>query len=109
MCCAAGLAALEFLIEENLIDHVAQKEKLFRSLLVHDKIKSFRAEGLLMSLEFESYSTNKQIIDLCISKGVFTDWFLFASHCMRLAPPLIISEAEIKQACNIIIEACNES
>lgn len=108
VCCAAGLAALEFLLDEQLVDQVAQREQLFRTLLVHDNIKSFRSEGLLMSLEFDSYSTNKQIIDRCISKGVFTDWFLFASHCMRLAPPLIISEAEIKQACNIIIEACNE-
>lgn len=108
VCCAAGLAALDFLVNEQLIDQVANRERLFRSLLMHDKIKSFRSEGLLMSIEFDSYATNKKIIDACISKGVFTDWFLFASHCMRLAPPLIISEAEIKQACNIIIEACDE-
>lgn len=108
VCCAAGLAALEYLLEEKLIDQVEKKEKLFSTLLVHDTIKSFRSEGLLMSLEFESYEVNKKIIDICIRKGVFTDWFLFASHCMRLAPPLIIDEAEIKQACNIIIEACNE-
>lgn len=108
VCCAAGLAALEFLVSEQLVDQVTNRERLFRSLLIHDKIKSFRSAGLLMSIEFDSYTTNKKIIDACISKGVFTDWFLFASHCMRLAPPLIISEAEIKQACNIIIEACNE-
>lgn len=106
--CAAGLAGLEFLLEEKLIDQVAAREKIFRNLLVHEKIKAFRSEGLLMTIAFDSYSTNKKIIDCCISKGVFTDWFLFASHCMRLSPPLIISEEEIKQACNIIIEACNE-
>ncbi len=106
--CAAGLAGLEFLIEQKLIAQVAAREQMFRSLLVHEKIKAFRSEGLLMTIEFDSYSTNKKIIDCCISKGVFTDWFLFASHCMRLSPPLIISEEEIKQACNIIIEACNE-
>ena len=106
--CAAGLAGLEFLIEEKLIAQVAAREQMFRNLLVHEKIKAFRSVGLLMTIEFDSYSTNKKIIDCCISKGVFTDWFLFASHCMRLSPPLIISEEEIKQACNIIIEACNE-
>jgi acetylornithine/succinyldiaminopimelate/putrescine aminotransferase len=106
--CAAGLAGLEFLIEQTLIAQVSAREQMFRSLLVHEKIKAFRSEGLLMTIEFDSYSTNKKIIDCCISKGVFTDWFLFASHCMRLSPPLIISEEEIKQACNIIIEACNE-
>ena len=106
--CAAGLAGLEFLIEEKLIAQVAAREQMFRNLLVHEKIKAFRSVGLLMTIEFDSYSTNKKIIDSCISKGIFTDWFLFASHCMRLSPPLIISEEEIKQACNIIIEACNE-
>jgi acetylornithine/N-succinyldiaminopimelate aminotransferase len=106
--CAAGLAGLEFLLEEKLIAQVAAREQMFRNLLAHEKIKAFRSVGLLMTIEFDSYSTNKKIIDCCISKGVFTDWFLFASHCMRLSPPLIISEEEIKQACNIIIEACNE-
>jgi acetylornithine/succinyldiaminopimelate/putrescine aminotransferase len=107
VCCAAGLAALEFLVEEKLQDQVQKKEMLFRELLQHPAIKSFRSAGLLMAIEFDSWATNKQVIDLCISKGVFTDWFLFASHCMRLAPPLIIEEDEIRKACAIILECCD--
>jgi adenosylmethionine-8-amino-7-oxononanoate aminotransferase len=60
-----------------------------------------------MSIEFDSYETNKQVIDCCIKKGLFTDWFLFASNCMRIAPPLIITIDQIIEACNIIIEACD--
>lgn len=108
VCCAAGLAALEFLVEEKLQDQVHKKEMLFRELLQHPAIKSFRSAGLLMAIEFDAWETNKKVIDLCISKGVFTDWFLFASHCMRLAPPLIIEEDEICRACGIILSCCDD-
>ena len=57
----------------------------------------------MMALEFENFEQNKKIIDHCIEQGVLTDWFLFAPHCMRIAPPLIITEEEIKFACNIIL------
>jgi acetylornithine/succinyldiaminopimelate/putrescine aminotransferase len=63
---------------------------------------------MLMSIEFESFEQNKKIIDTCIERGVFTDWFLFASHCMRIAPPLVISLEELSDACNIILQACDE-
>jgi acetylornithine/succinyldiaminopimelate/putrescine aminotransferase len=106
--CAAGLAALDFLIEEGLINSVETKRALFENLLKHPAILSFRSSGLLMAIEFDSYETNKKIIDRCIEKGVFTDWFLFASHCMRIAPPLIISEEEIKKSCDMILASCTE-
>ena len=58
-----------------------------------------------MTLEFESFEINKKIIDACIEKGLITDWFLFAPHCLRIGPPLIIQEDEIIQICNIITQA----
>jgi acetylornithine/succinyldiaminopimelate/putrescine aminotransferase len=107
VCCAAGLAALQFLLDEQLMNGVAEKSKLFQSLLVHPMIKQVRSAGLLIAIEFDSYDTNKKVIDRCIEKGVFTDWFLFASQCMRIAPPLIISEEEIRSACAVILESCD--
>jgi len=108
VCCAAGLAAFETIIEENLVEQVEQKGKLFEQLLIHPKIKAVRRVGLLMALEFESFEQNKSIIDACIEAGVLTDWFLFAPHCMRIAPPLIITEQEIKTACAIIVQCINQ-
>jgi acetylornithine/succinyldiaminopimelate/putrescine aminotransferase len=108
VCCAAGLAALDFLLDQQLINEVEQKSKLFQSLLVHPLINKVRAEGLLMAIDFDSFELNKKIIDRCIEKGVFTDWFLFASHCMRIAPPLIIHEDEIRSACKVILDCCDE-
>jgi acetylornithine/succinyldiaminopimelate/putrescine aminotransferase len=72
--------------------------------LIHPKIKAVRTFGLLIAVEFDNFDQNKAIIDACIEKGIFTDWFLFASNCMRIAPPLIINEVEIRRACAVILE-----
>ncbi|WP_428330188.1 aspartate aminotransferase family protein [Mucilaginibacter sp.] len=105
VCCAAGLAALEFLLNENLINQVAEKEALFKKLLVHPAIKQVRGKGLMLAMELESFDLNKKIIDRCIENGVITDWFLHCSNSMRIAPPLIITPAEIEKACSVILEA----
>ncbi len=107
VCCAAGMAAMKALLEEGWIDTVQQKEELFRSLLVHPKIKAVRSFGLWMAIEFDSFESNKKVIDTCIAAGVLTDWFLFAADCLRISPPLIISEQQIKKACEILVQACN--
>jgi acetylornithine/N-succinyldiaminopimelate aminotransferase len=105
VCCAAGLAALEVLLNENLVDTVADKEKLLRSLLIHPAIKEVRGKGLMLAIELESFDINKKIIDRCIANGVITDWFLHCDNAMRIAPPLIITNDEIEKACKVIMEA----
>ena len=106
VCCAAGMAAMKVLLQEKIIDSIKEKEELFRSLLIHKKIKAIRSFGLWMAVEFDSFETNKKIIDACIDAGVMTDWFLFASQCLRISPPLTISEEQIEKACKIILQAC---
>jgi acetylornithine/succinyldiaminopimelate/putrescine aminotransferase len=103
LCCAAGLASLQLLLEEDWITQVARKEQLFRRLLVHPAIRAVRSAGLLIAVEFDGFEQNKRIIDACIARGLLTDWFLFAPACMRIAPPLVISEEEIEKACSIIL------
>jgi acetylornithine/N-succinyldiaminopimelate aminotransferase len=107
--CAAGLAAFDVLLEEKLIDGVKEKEQLLLSLLRHPKIKAVRSRGLMMAVEFDSFETNKQVIDQAIEQGVFTDWFLFASNCLRIVPPLTISNNEINTACAKLISILNSS
>jgi acetylornithine/succinyldiaminopimelate/putrescine aminotransferase len=119
--CAAGMAAMQALLNEGMMskglltemNEVKQKEDLFKSLLVHSKIKSIRSFGLWMAVEFDSYETNKKIIDYASGRlerpdaYIVTDWFLFASNCLRISPPLTITEAEIRKACAVIVTACN--
>lgn len=108
VCCAAGLATLNVIISEKLLAEVEHKQKLFTSLLKHQLIKEIRSKGLLIALEFESFELTKKIIDSCIQQGVIVDWFLFNMNSMRIAPPLIIKEEEIRIACEIILQAINE-
>jgi len=103
VCCAAGIAAMKVLLDEKIIDSVNEKERLFRSFLVHPKIKAIRSFGLWMSVEFDSFETNKKVIDACIQNGVITDWFLFASNCLRISPPLVISKKQVELACDKIL------
>ena len=102
VCCAAGLAAMKVLLKKDLPAKVAKKEKLFHQLLQHPRIVALRSAGLLIAVEFDTAATAKKIIDYCIAHGALTDWFLFAPHCMRIAPPLTISSKEIRQACAVI-------
>lgn len=102
---AASLATLRVLQEEELIAEVGEKANLFKSLLIHPKIKAIRNQGLMMALEFESFDVLKPIIDRAIQLGVITDWFLFCDDSMRIAPPLTINETEIREACALILKA----
>lgn len=105
LCCAAGLAAMQVLLESGWIAQVAEKEALFHQLLVHPAIRAVRSCGLLIAVEFDSFETNKRIIDACIAHGLLTDWYLFAPQCLRIAPPLSITPELIAQACAIILSA----
>ncbi|MEO6329669.1 MAG: aspartate aminotransferase family protein [Ginsengibacter sp.] len=116
VCCAAGIAAMKVLLNEELFNSVKEKEKLFLNRLIHPKIKNVRSRGLMLAVEFKSFRENKKVIDALLKvsgdskspgtcPGIFTDWFLFASDCMRIVPPLTISTEEINIACNNIISA----
>ena len=106
--CAAGYAAMQVLLNENIIENVVAKEQLFLSLLQHPLIKSVNSKGLMIAVEFDQFETNKKIIDALIEEGVFTDWFLFSSHALRIAPPLNISNEDITSACNKLIVILNK-
>ena len=101
---ASALAALRVTLKEKLPEKAIAKGELFKSLLVHPKIKEVRGKGLMLAAEMESFDALKQTIDQCIEKGVITDWFLFCDNSMRLAPPLIITEEQIREGCAVILE-----
>ena len=108
VCCAAGLAAMTVLFEENIISNVRSKEMLFVKNLSHPAIKSIRSCGLMIALVFGNFEQNKKVIDTLIENGVFTDWFLFAPQCLRIVPPLNISDEEIRKACHVINSVISE-
>lgn len=105
---AASLATLNVVLEENLLENINHKAQIFKDLLVHPKIKEVRNQGLIMAVEFEDFNILKPIIDRAIEKGVITDWFLFCDNSMRIAPPLMITDEEIRKACGIILESIDD-
>lgn len=107
--CVASLATIQIIQKENLLEDVNQKATLFKQLLVHPKIKGIRNKGLLMAVEFESFDILKPIIDKALELGVLTDWFLNCDNSLRIAPPLIITQEQIKEACEIILQAIDEA
>ena len=102
--CAAGLATLQAILREKLVETVEEKGQRFKTLLAHPAIRAIRGKGLMLAVEFENYEINKAIIDGCIADGVLTDWFLHCSNAMRIAPPLTISFDDIEWACQIILQ-----
>lgn len=100
--CAAGLASLEYILREQLIDTVKEKEALFRANLQHPKIKEIRGMGLMLSIQLDTFEKVEKISQLCVNEGVIIDWFLHCETAMRIAPPLTITEEEIILACNTI-------
>ncbi|RAK00400.1 acetylornithine/succinyldiaminopimelate/putrescine aminotransferase [Larkinella arboricola] len=102
---AASLATLRVIQDEQLYQQVEAKGQLFRQLLVHPAIREIRGKGLMLAAEFDSFDRLKPIIDRAIVNGVITDWFLFCDNSMRIAPPLIITEEQIRAACAVILDA----
>jgi len=108
VCVAAAKATLEVLVEDKLFLRALEIEKVLTEVLVHPKIKEVRCVGALCAIEFGDTELNMKIIAKCIEKGVITDWFLHCSTAMRLAPPLIISNKELRTALQQIIASINE-
>ena len=103
--CSAGLASLQVIIDDDLVKDVNQKGELFRSLLVHPLIREIRGKGLMLSIQLDSFEQVEKVSSLCRERGVVIDWFLHCETALRIAPPLIIKDEEIRKACAVILEA----
>jgi acetylornithine/N-succinyldiaminopimelate aminotransferase len=106
--CAAGLAAANFTITQNLVANSVAKAERIVSKLQHHKIKQIRNSGLFFAIELSSVEVNMTINKKLIEAGLIVDWFLFAANCLRLAPPLTIADDEIDYACDLILSALND-
>ena len=106
--CAASLAALNVLIDNNIMVEVEIKANLFKSSLKdHPNIKEIRSVGLFMAIELKDSSKIDKIVERCIENGIITYWFLYNHDSLSIVPPLTITNEEIKEACNRLIKALN--
>ncbi|MGG7034626.1 MAG: aspartate aminotransferase family protein [Flavobacterium sp.] len=105
---AACLATLQELVETDLMPQTLEKEKLFRSLLVHPLIEEVRGKGLMLAAMTKASEITDKVILKCQEKGLILFWLLFEGCAIRITPPVTISEAEIREGCAIILEAMDE-
>jgi len=106
--CAAGLAAFQELLESGLTETVREKEQLIRKYLVHPSILEIRGKGLLLAIQLKNSAAVKRVIPKLIEAGILVDWFIFCDTALRLAPPLIITEEQIKDACEHIVRVIDK-
>ena len=106
VCCAAGLAALNYLTNNNIVEQVEPKGALFEERLKsHPRILEIRRSGLLLALELGKAEYLYRLMEIFKEVGIMSDWFLYCDTAFRISPPLTISEAEIEECCTLIREA----
>lgn len=106
---AASHATLKEVLESGLMDQVDEKEKLFRELLVHPKIRNVNGRGLMLAVNLGSPEYTLNVAKKCMEKGLVVFWQLYRNEYLRISPPLTISADEIRQGCQIILEVLNEN
>ncbi|MBQ5718408.1 MAG: aspartate aminotransferase family protein, partial [Alistipes sp.] len=103
VCCAAGLAALNYIVDNDLQHKSEAKGAMFERLLAdHPQVREIRRGGLLLAVELGVPEKLYRLMELFKEAGVMSDWFLYCDTAFRISPPLTISEAEIEECCAII-------
>ena len=103
VCCAAGLAALNYMIDNNIVEQVERKGALFEERVSkHPKVLEIRRSGLLLAVELGKSEYLYRLMEIFKEEGIMSDWFLYCDTAFRISPPLTISEAEIEECCTII-------
>jgi acetylornithine/N-succinyldiaminopimelate aminotransferase len=105
---SACLATLQEITETDLMVKTLEKEKLFRTLLVHPLIEEVRGRGLMLAVMTNSADITNEVILKCQDKGLILFWLLFEGRAIRITPPLTISDDEIREGCAIMLEVMNE-
>jgi acetylornithine/N-succinyldiaminopimelate aminotransferase len=108
VCCAAANEALKLTISGLTDFNIGAKEELFREMLVHPSIHGISGKGLLLAVDLGTEERTMKVIDYCFEHGLYADWFLYAPHKLRIAPPLTIEMKEVQQACHILLDALNQ-
>ncbi|THD66561.1 aspartate aminotransferase family protein [Robertkochia marina] len=105
---SAALATLNELKQGSLMSDSLEKEKLFRSLLVHPLIKEIRGRGLMLALILKNPETANHLILESIKQGLILFWLLYEPRAVRITPPLTISTEEIEKGCTLILKVLDQ-
>ena len=106
VCCAAGLAALNYLVDNRVVEDIERKGKMFEdSVMRHPRVLEVRRSGLLLAVELGKAEYLYKLMDIFNEVGIMSDWFLYCDTAFRISPPLTITESEIEECCTLIYTA----
>ena len=103
VCCAAGLAAARYILDNKLVEQVEAKGALYETLLAdHPAVVEIRRSGLLLAVELGSSERMFAMMAMFKEVGILSDWFLYCDTAFRISPPLTITEEEIRGSAALI-------
>lgn len=108
VCCAAAHASLEVIVQEQLVENAAHLHNKWIHHLQHPLIQSIKGIGLMLAVELKSDVAVLPFVNACYEAGIITDWFLFNDRAIRIAPPLIINEQQVNDACTILLRLLDQ-
>ena len=114
LACVVAKSALEVVKEENLVENAFLRGHQFRDKLKNlgeesELVKKIRGKGLLNAIVIDDDEDSSTAWDICMK---MKDNGLIAKpthgNIIRFAPPLVISETEVDESCEIIEQSIKE-
>ena len=106
---AAGIAAIEMIEREGLLEHVAHTADLFRERLEElksrcDVVRDVRVMGMMIGVELSI--DGAAVVQACLEKNLLVN--CTQGRVIRLLPAMTLSPAEVHEGCDRIAEAIVE-
>lgn len=106
--CAAALATLRVMMEEDLPARAGAIEARIRRRLRHPLIRDLRGRGAMLGMELPDAALTVRVVRRCLDRGLLLGWTLHAGSLVRLAPPLNIAEHVLDEALGILLSSLRE-
>ncbi len=110
LACAAGNAVLDIVLEPGFLEDVDRVARhLWRGMVAlaarhPEVVEDARGAGLLLGLKLRPEVVNSEMQAGCVAEGLLT--VAAGQNVLRVAPPLIITEAEADEALEMLSRAC---
>lgn len=115
LACAAGLAGIEVMLEEGLVDRSKEQGVKLKAGLedVKDRnqelIKEVRGRGLMIGVEFQEDEVGELVVAQLLKRGVCVAYALNNPRVLRFEPPLIIDDEQVNDAITAFDGAIQET
>lgn len=108
--CASADAFLDVLTSEIDYNEVERLGQLLVDIISQSpEIKEVRRVGMMFAFDMESFERVEKVVKNCLENGLISFWFLSHPYSFRLSPPLTITESQIREAGEIILNAIQET